>query len=793
MILRIFLALVLVFQFRTASAAEYVTVRKPPASRYDPLTTAQLKALVQQGITVVDDYGPFALATSASPVDTATVAKITGLVVVNEPTYNKIAIGGAEIDTRPGHADVVGIAPNLRMSDYPAGADGLYLVQFAGPPKPEWLREIGNSGATTIRYVDTNAYIVRAPAGLGALKAKMPASVKFVATYEPFAKLAPALRAPGEGAIRLLAVWDQGETLESVRAKSLALDPSAHVDKSIEGYSVLRATRGQAAILAADPHVLSIEEAQDAMPSDERTAQIAAGNISGNGASGAGQYLSGLETACYSCFHDMSTESVAVVDTGLYAHADLTGGQPGRLKDAAAFLGVTGTVDAYFHGTFVAGVIGGNPLQGGGTSNSGDGGFYWGMGVAPTVKLVNTRIFDNNGGAVGTWSPDGMDALTAHAYNNGAAVQNNSWNFCASGYTAYSRRFDLRVRDATAVGNVAEGIHPLTIVFSSGNTTNCGAAPVVAPATAKNVIAVGASSFARPALGGGCDLAGGINDVSAVSTRGVAGAGARIKPDLVAASTSSVSTLSATHNGNGCNGQNTIGAGAYYADLGTSFSAPLVSGAAILLKRRIGGSPSPALTKAFLLGTAASVSGGTDRYDTSVLGWEPAPRQGFGRLDLSSIINASPSTRYLDEDHEGSRTRRFTSTGQYYEVTYNVADYSKPVVIVLAYTDAPSDENSVGNAVNVLNMVAYNQYGWSWHDGSTGAQFTPPCTPPGLSAPCWIADSVNNVKWIKIDPYVLPYPSFTVQVVASAIAAKAVPGLDAGANQDWALYVYNAY
>lgn len=789
---RLVLCLLGTLCFPFAHAEDYVTIRKAPASRYDALTSAQLVGLTQSSITVIEDYGPFAVGTSVKSVDIAAASRASGLVVVDQPSFNRISVSGVDIDTRPGAPALPGVAPGLRLADYPAGGDGLYLIQFAGPPRPAWLSELAVAGFTTVRYVDTNAYIVRASAGIRALKERTPSRVKFIGPYEPFAKLSPELRAAGATPTKILAVWDGTEPLASVQAKTWALDPKARITRSTgESHALLEATLAQVGVLAADPHVLFLEISHEPMPSDERAAQIAIGNTSGDGASGAGQYLNNLESACYSCFHDMSSEIVDVVDTGLYAHPDLTGGVPGRLAAAGAFLGVTGTVDNFFHGTFVAGVIGGNPLQSGGTGNAGDGGFYWGMGVAPTVRFMNSRIFNDNGNAARNWVPADIDTLTANAYNNSATVQNNSWNYCTTGYDAISRRYDIHVRDAVTAADYAEARRSLTVVFSAGNRPNCnGDAPVAVPANAKNVISVGGSSFWRPQLGGNCDTAGGISDVSGGSKRGVAGAAARFKPDLVAASTSSTSAVSAVHNGTGCNGFNTIDSN-YYADAGTSFSAPLVTGAAVLLKRRLGVTPSPALTKAFLLGSAASLSGGVDQFTGTTLGWEPAVPQGFGRLNLQEIIGNSTPTQYKEEDAAGTPVRRFTATGQYHEVTYNVSDWSKPVIIMLVYTDAPSAENSVGNAVNVLNMVAYTGYGWSWHDGSTGSQYTPPCTFGGLVPACWLADTANNVKWIKIDSYFVS--SFTVQVVASSITAKAVPGLDAGVNQDWALYVYNAY
>ncbi|MDL2716338.1 MAG: S8 family serine peptidase [Acidobacteriota bacterium] len=770
-----------------------MTIRKVTASHYDALNSSELAALEQHGIVVREDYGPFALGTRATTTDVAAASRASGLLVISEPSFNKLSVGGVEIDTRPGAPSVPGIAPTLRLADYPVGGDGLYLIQLAGPPRPAWLSELSSAGLTTLRYVETNGYLVRAPAGLRALKERLSSVVKFIAPYEPFEKLSPELRSVTSGEVQILVVWDSTETLASAASKVLALDPSARlVPSSRESYAVLKANPSQFGALAADAHVLSMEIPHEGGPSDERTAQIAIGNISGDGASGTG-YMDALETACSSCFHDMSSEVVDVVDSGLYAHPDLSGGVPGRLTYASAFMGVTGgTVDQYFHGTFVTGLIAGNPFQANGTHNAGDGGFAWGLGVAPTVHFMNSRIFDNQGHFVRAPTPADVDTLSANAFNHVAMVQNNSWNVCDTTYTTLSRAYDIHVRDA--LNSPAQSRNPLSIVFSSGNMGNCdpASAPVTAPANAKNVITVGASSFMRPALVGNCDTTHGVRDVSDFSRRGIAAAAGRFKPDLVAASTSSTSAVSSPYVPAGCGGANLIDAN-YYADNGTSFSAPLVTGATVLLKRRIGGTPSPALTKAVLLGSAASMNGGVDQFTLNTLGWEPASPQGFGRLNVQAIVSDATPARYVDEDTSPAPIRRFTASGQYYEQTLNIADVNLPVIIVLAYSDAPSMENSVGNAVNILNMAVYNGSGWSWNDGNTGSQFAPPCI-GGLTEGCYLHDTVNNVKWIKIAPNSV-YPSFTIQVVASSLAAKAVPELDSGAsvNQDWAMYVYNAY
>lgn len=218
-----------------------------------------------------------------------------------------------------------------------------------------------------------------------------------------------------------------------------------------------------------------------------------------------------------------------------------------------------------------------------------------------------------------------------------------------------------------------------------------------------------------------------------------------------------------------------------------------MTGAAVLIKRFLestkGFVPTPAMTKAVLVGTAASVQGGTDWFAGYGLGWEPSNPQGWGRLNLARLLSDSTPKQYRDEDHCQNNcpqpVRRFTSTGSYQNITFSVADPSKPIIVTMAYTDAPSDAGTSGLRVNGVDMYVL-QGSSVYCDGQFGAQYTT------RSSGCWLPDMTNNVKRIQIAPYSFT-GSFTVQFVANGINQPAVPGRDSGApNQDWALFVYNA-
>jgi hypothetical protein len=153
----------------------------------------------------------------------------------------------------------------------------------------------------------------------------------------------------------------------------------------------------------------------------------------------------------------------------------------------------------------------------------------------------------------------------------------------------------------------------------------------------------------------------------------------------------------------------------------------------------------------------------------------------------------SPGVAVFDQDH-GSAGRRFTQTGQYWSVTLHAVDPEEDVIAVVVFTDAPSETNAVNLVKNDLDLkvikkgvpgTAYTFWGnhfatGSWYSQNTAGMINPP------------KDAHNTVEVIRVLAGVLN-GSFSLRVTAASIVAKAVPGLDGGANnQDFALYVSNA-
>ena len=85
---------------------------------------------------------------------------------------------------------------------------------------------------------------------------------------------------------------------------------------------------------------------------------------------------------------------VAVIDSGVANHADFRNATGTRVIHSENFVpAATSAVDAYGHGTHVAGIIGGN----GSASVAGTGYNQQITGIAPNVNIINLRVLDQNG------------------------------------------------------------------------------------------------------------------------------------------------------------------------------------------------------------------------------------------------------------------------------------------------------------------------------------------------------------------------------------------------------------
>jgi len=324
---------------------------------------------------------------------------------------------------------------------------------------------------------------------------------------------------------------------------------------------------------------------------------------------------------------------------------------------------------------------------------------------------------------------------------------------------------------------------------------------VRAPANAKNVISVGATDNWRTDDYYGWDVpCGGYSDlatISCYSDRGVSQDAGRYKPDLVAPGTRIGSLYTRTdHASGGCfytPGANDRNNGYYVRTVGTSFAAPVVTGAAILAdawyyyhQQTSNSLPSPAMVKALLVAHASALEWGTDAMTGQTLGVRPSMPQGWGRVNLDGLFQSQVAVKFFDEDHTQQGPRRFTP-GEGSWTTSITVDRTKEVIVVLSFTDRYAATYASPLYVNNLNVKVWDGIYYYLGNFFSGDGFSTRLGPgfPG--------DQNNTVELIRIRPNELSNSQVTIETIPVAINGKAIPGLDgATSNQDFALYVYNA-
>jgi hypothetical protein len=355
----------------------------------------------------------------------------------------------------------------------------------------------------------------------------------------------------------------------------------------------------------------------------------------------------------------------------------------------------------------------------------------------------------------------------------------------------------------------------MVICFAAGNA-GPGSSTVGSPATAKNVLCVGAEEnvHSHSAANGGNDPTGtddcgstdadadSAADIASFSSRGPCADG-RQKPDLVAPGThitggvgQSVLTsagsgtaipcfdavgVTALLNASGCGFSPTIGNPNNYFPLGqefyttstgTSHAAPGVAGACALLRQYFINAalapPSPAMTKAFLVNSTRYLTG-TYAGDTL-----PSPNQGMGAVNLGTAFDGVP--RVLRDQLPADK---FTASGQTRTVNGVVADGGNPFRVTLAWTDAPG--STIGNAYNNDLDLAVTIGGVTYQ----GNVFS-----GGTSVAGGTADGKNNLESVFLPAGASG--SFVVTVTAANLNSDGVPNEAPAVDQDYALVIYNA-
>jgi len=434
-----------------------------------------------------------------------------------------------------------------------AGADpGSYIAQSRGPLTDAFREQLRQFGASIVAYVPNNAYLIRASAETAKQLAALP-DTQTVLPWDPYYKLAPKLlewaaqNKPLPENTRLNVLLFPGEReAASQTLAGMGFEVLAE-DRSPFGWQLTVQSPADAlTALAQLPGVQAIEPHYRRAPVNDLSRQRV--RVSTNTITTANHLdLTGANVM------------VNVNDTGVDAtHPDLTILRIFANPAAAA-------IDLDGHGTHVAGIIassGANGPRGQDVPGSVTNANFRGMAPGANIFVQPIDLVS------GPLLPDSV--LQERAASTNVLISNNSWTYRgANDYTFAAANWDAAVRDAIP-GQT--GSQPLLFVFAAGNSGNgnpdgSGGDPnsMDAPATAKNVITVGALEQLRRitnevVINGQTNAAfleatDSNNQVAEYSSRGNVGLGieglfGRFKPDVVASGSFVVSTRSRDFIGN---------------------------------------------------------------------------------------------------------------------------------------------------------------------------------------------------------------------------------------------------
>jgi serine protease AprX len=702
------------------------------------------------------------------------------------------------------------LPPGLTIAGHAQDQRGYYLVQFAGPVEQRWQDQVTAAGGELIEYIPDFAFKVRmTPAE--ARQVERLADVAWVGLFQPAFKLSPDLALEGVNLFRVRVERGVDAGLTAAEVARSGAEVLGREDSML-------LVAADAAQIEAIANVLDVAWVENFLMLEKHN-QVGAGVIMGSNVANANGY-------------DGSTQIVAVADTGLGngtatgAHPDIAASRivainnwPGA-SDRCWSVADDGAIDVDSgHGTHVAGSV----LSAGGVNGIG-------RGTAPAARLVfqatenwatmKALCASYPNGYYLTGIPSDLRQLFQQAYDQGARIHANSWGSDANGaYTANSAYADSFIWTQP----------DMTITFSAGNAgkdaNNNGIVDsdsIGAPATAKNVITIGASenqwssaapdaqfpcdtglpyrsrdAYQRNASGTGytCSEMGGFNligtggsrwsftaaplsndptagnreQMALFSSRGPTDDG-RIKPDVVAPGSMILSAYSGLYQegyGSTTNPRNGLfqwdGYGMPLSSTykwmgGTSMSNPLAAGGAAVVR--------DFYQKAHGFGASAAlvkatlINSAVDMLDENNDGVNDNFYPIPNVHEGWGLVNVASAT---DGSHQFVDQTSGLSTGASASYSFSV-NGGQPVKLSLVWSDAPSTTSAARNLVNDLDLIVTAPDGTIYR----GNVFSGGWSQTGGSA-----DRINNVENVYIQAAAAG--TWTVQVLAFNVPSGPQP------------------
>ena len=605
--------------------------------------------------------------------------------------------------------------PEELTTHYADDESGYYIIQFSGPIYGQEKEYLEKNGIKIHFYVPNYGFVVTLKD-----KAQKDAiisnpSVNWLGIYQPAYKISSLFnQIDGRHKVTFLLFMDAGIDsvlfeIKKITGEGNFIISDNGINRIIQGeidkkdLNILAHIKGVYWIEPyLQPQLCNIDIQwilQDCEPNVR--------NIWDKGIMGEGEIVNLLDAGIYTTHYSHCSGSPPIPDFGYYpSHNAIVA------YDSA---GPNCVFGGSLHGTFTACTLTGDDTLTPGNS------LY--DGIAKRSRLYHLQ-FGGTGNTLGLW-PDLYDVYI-RPYNlfyppTRAYISCNSWGISNNGvYDSYCLQVD----------KFMWGHRDFLCLFAVGNN---GPTPgtVVSPASAKNVIAVGATGNSQT----------GYTQYPSYNSRGPTNDG-RLKPTLLSPG-GPVTSASNPPNG-------------YTTLQGTSVATPGAAGAGALIRQylREGWYPSgkkipengwgyisSAMVKAILINCAdTNINQGT-------FGYIPNNNLGWGRIDLDSTLYFTGDLRklLLYDDTIG------LMTGEAKDFYFNIPPGSANLKVTLVWTDYPGNPAVLKQLVNDLDLYVQNPSGifYRGNQYSQGQSIPNPSNRDTLNVEeCVRVDNPSQGEWL---------------------------------------------